>query len=519
MSTSLPVLISIKSDWSPIENQPLVGKDVLELLSSAMYIDPLSIYREYVQNAADSIDLASAQGLLGGNGKGRVAIAINSHERKIRIRDNGTGLAKGDFVDTLISLGASKKRGSKARGFRGVGRLGGLGYCQELIFRSRTEEDVEVSELRWDCRRLRAVLRELSPGANVEHVIKDVVRTRRLAAQDYPRRFFEVELSGILRHGNDRLINVEQVSDYLSQIAPVPFSPDFRFAKDIEELLRPYFPGNSLNNVLIYINESDKELFRPHRDKFEARKGVSDAFNDIQPIKIQDGDQIAAIGWILHHGYLGSIDNSASVKGLRLRTGNMQVGESNLLDDLFMEPRFNAWSVGEIHVFDPRIVPNGRRDHFEQNTQFLDLLNKLTPTARELSRRCRVSSLRRNTIRQFEISYSQVFENIAAIRQGALGPSEKKRFEKDARKQLKRMEKCCSHSALQQHEKSKFQTKLKRLQSRLEKVANLKPSSRAPKKLQTSEEKALYKIVSLIYECSPNKAAARQLIDRILKRL
>lgn len=38
----------------------VIGKDVLELVSSAMYVDPLTIYREYVQNAADSIDEAQA---------------------------------------------------------------------------------------------------------------------------------------------------------------------------------------------------------------------------------------------------------------------------------------------------------------------------------------------------------------------------------------------------------------------------------------------------------------------------
>ena len=32
-----------------------VGKDILELLSSSMYVNPLAIYREYVQNAVDAI--------------------------------------------------------------------------------------------------------------------------------------------------------------------------------------------------------------------------------------------------------------------------------------------------------------------------------------------------------------------------------------------------------------------------------------------------------------------------------
>jgi len=39
-------------------NDVVVGKDVLELVSSAMYVDPMTIYREYIQNAANAIDEA-----------------------------------------------------------------------------------------------------------------------------------------------------------------------------------------------------------------------------------------------------------------------------------------------------------------------------------------------------------------------------------------------------------------------------------------------------------------------------
>ena len=45
--------------WEPLTTQIVVGKDILDLLSSSMYIDPMAIYREYVQNAADAIDSMS----------------------------------------------------------------------------------------------------------------------------------------------------------------------------------------------------------------------------------------------------------------------------------------------------------------------------------------------------------------------------------------------------------------------------------------------------------------------------
>ena len=121
-------------DWVPVGERPIIGKDVLELLSSSMYVNVLSIYREYVQNAADAIDAARQMGVLAKEAAGRVEITVDQQQRTVRIRDNGSGLSQDEFVERLVAFGASKKRGSGARGFRGVGRLAGIGYCQELIF-------------------------------------------------------------------------------------------------------------------------------------------------------------------------------------------------------------------------------------------------------------------------------------------------------------------------------------------------------------------------------------------------
>ena len=52
-----------KTSYKP-KNEIIIGKDILELLSSAMYVNPLTIYREYLQNSADSIDEGIKEGLL-----------------------------------------------------------------------------------------------------------------------------------------------------------------------------------------------------------------------------------------------------------------------------------------------------------------------------------------------------------------------------------------------------------------------------------------------------------------------
>ena len=149
----------VLADWGPSSTPVVVGKDVLELLSTSMYVDAMTIYREYIQNAADAIDEARDKGLLVDRTPGKVDVTIDTTARLIRIHDNGTGIAWPEFASRLSNLGSSAKRGTAARGFRGVGRLAGLGYCQELIFRSRVDGDTDVSELRWDCRALKTALR------------------------------------------------------------------------------------------------------------------------------------------------------------------------------------------------------------------------------------------------------------------------------------------------------------------------------------------------------------------------
>src|SRR5690349_7561691 len=88
----------------------LVGKDVLELLTGAMYVDPLSIFREYVQNATDAIEEARRLGLLGKE-SGRIDLHIDLSNRLIHVRDNGVSIPQPEFISRLLSIGSSNKRG------------------------------------------------------------------------------------------------------------------------------------------------------------------------------------------------------------------------------------------------------------------------------------------------------------------------------------------------------------------------------------------------------------------------
>ena len=68
---------------------------------------------------------------------GAVKVTLDGRERSLRIEDNGIGVPNDEVVATLCSLGCSDKDGVNSRGFRGIGRLGGMGYCEHLRFETR----------------------------------------------------------------------------------------------------------------------------------------------------------------------------------------------------------------------------------------------------------------------------------------------------------------------------------------------------------------------------------------------
>lgn len=374
-----------------------IGKDVLELLSSAMYVDPLTIYREYVQNAADAIDETRADGGLGQDERGTVQITIDPLERSIKIRDNGSGIAANRAAATLLSIGASGKRGTAARGFRGVGRLAGLAYCRQLTFRTRAQGDDRVTEVIWDCLKLKSTLRDVTQTDDLPGVVQRIVAIADVDGADFPEHFFEVELSQVVRLRKDVLLNSQLVEAYLGQVAPVPFAEEFSYAAAINAHLSQHA---RLANLKITIGQDGAPITRPHRDVFSVSDTVKDRAVELELLTFDSDNGVSAVGWILHHSYLGHISVKSQIGGLRLRAGNVQVGDHDLAEEAFPEPRFNGWSIGEIHVVDPLVLPNARRDHFEQNTHFSNLLGQLGPIGRAIARRCRSASVERHRDRE-----------------------------------------------------------------------------------------------------------------------
>lgn len=494
----------------------VVGKDVIELLGSAMYRDPLSIYREYIQNAVDSIDDAVKDGLLKDASQSKIDISIDNIERIIRIRDNGTGVSKQTFKRKMLSIGASGKRASSARGFRGIGRLSGLGYCQELIFRTRAKGQ-DVSQLKWNIRAIKKALSDTKNNADLAKLIAETTEFQSFPSDEYPEHFFEVEMVKPLRLGGDILLNLDRVKHYLSQVAPVPFSDDFTLAKQIRSHLQE---NGGLHEYNIFINDSEDALCKAYRDTIsfsETKKGSFTGNLDLIAINDANGD-LSATGWIAHSDYQGAIPPRSLVGGLRARVGNLQIGERDLFVDAFPEPRFNSWSVGEIYIISKKIIPNGRRDGFEQNKQLSDLQIRLLPYCHDIAKQCRRQSALRNTHKRVESLLLNAQESIDVLNQKVLSSHAETQRQSQIRGYISEIEDLLSRDEVAGKQFTIFEQKLDLVKINLD--VSEKSKNKSPTEKMTREEKALlHRFCELVYECSSNQASAKLLIDKVLVRL
>lgn len=375
----------------------LIGSDLLSLLTSGIHTAPLSIYREYIQNAADSIAASGAPVA------GKVEINIDPAGRRVTIRDNGLGLSYMQALRELTPIANSAKRVGHDRGFRGIGRLSGLAFSDSVTFRTRQQNGDPVTSVRWDGAGLR---KKVTANLSVEQLIAECVSVETVSGGEWPSRFFQVEIDGIARFAAGSILNAKVVRDYIGEICPVPFVPDFQYAGNIANIFAKEQLPLELN---VHLNGEETSITRLHGKNGALPEQFE--FTEFESVSIPaiETDRIAAIGWIAHSSYPGALPKKTAVRGIRARIGNIQIGDETLFDHLFVEDRFNRWCVAEIHVLDARIVPNGKRDYFEPGPHTRNLENQLSAITRKIEKRCRAASAERNRKQKFHLFLQDVY--------------------------------------------------------------------------------------------------------------
>ncbi len=368
------------------------GANIIENLTTGMYQDSKVIYREYIQNACDQIDKAEKLGILQPRnshskypdlGQGVVDVWLKPEERYIVIEDNATGIKAEEFQRILGNIADSDKIMGQDKGFRGIGRLCGLAYCKRLVFTSRWAGEDMVSIMSCDALKMRKMINEANTKVQ-KHSASDVLNamiefsTRPVNKKD-AEHFFRVELIDI-NEENEELFggkdedNLEQLTDYLSFVAPIPYQANFVYRSEI------YTHAKELNARIdeYDIRINGEQIFKKYKTHLKTGNGRDDVFGVEFHDFFADDDSFIGWMWFGKTSFKAAIKEEEISRGLRLRKENIQIGEDDTLRDMFTrDRRGNSYFIGELFAVSRELIPNSQRDYFRENPSRIEFEHKL----------------------------------------------------------------------------------------------------------------------------------------------
>lgn len=338
-----------------------VRKGLISMLMFNLYSHEQTIYREYVQNALDSINAAVKLHILDQLKDGVVGIDIDYEGRRIVIRDNGKGIQSADAVRILLDISASNKDGITEAGQFGIGRLVGGGYCHEMVFTTSARGEEVATQIVFDIDKIWRMVKEDKKDYLATEVLNRGTTKRQIPAKA-EEHFFEVQLNNVKEEYSSTLLNAETTIKYLEEVAPVDYKPQFvnilisgaKQNKKYEAL------HTGLEKIQLFVGNT------PVRKQYGLKvAGTGDDIESLEYFTIQD-DTFGKLawGWFALTKYTIQISKDDPLAGIRLRAHNIQIGDASQLSGkpLWSEERGNSYFYGEIFVTHRDIRPNSARD-------------------------------------------------------------------------------------------------------------------------------------------------------------
>ncbi|MDR1980274.1 MAG: ATP-binding protein [Tannerellaceae bacterium] len=342
---------------------------MIENLTIGMYDDARFVYREYVQNAADQIDLAKREKLYQSDNEACIYIQIDKNAKTVIIEDNATGIKSQEVLPLLGNIAQSTKNKYEDKGFRGIGRLGGLGYCDKLTFETSFYGEEAKSIMIWDAKLLKKIINDDSVKIDAAELIS-IITDYSFQNENEEEHYFKVTMEGV---ENEELLDVEKVRDYLSMVAPIPFASHFTHRYKIYEEAQQ-------NNVILdeyKLLLNGEQLFKGYKNTIYDNNKEFCKIIDIRFFEAFYKDSLLYWGWYGISQDMHQIPDENKERGIRLRKSNIQIGLENRLDVYHREKLGNRYLVGEVHAINKELTPNARRDFFIENEECFQLVRLL----------------------------------------------------------------------------------------------------------------------------------------------
>lgn len=499
-------------------SEPVAGKFLLEILTKGMYSNPMHIYREYIQNSSDAIDTAVENGIMRAS-EGEIHISVSSKERQIIIRDNGCGIPKSKAKNTLLNVGASDKDGEHERGFRGIGRLGGLAYADQVQFITSARGDDTKTVMSCDCVRMQELLQKSN------HETADIMETFKAIStfEEQPEitdsHYFEVRLNHVSLESG--LLDNENVVRYIAETGPIDFdSQQFSEARKI----RDHFTekGFPITCYKILHGARKKPIYKLYsRSMSTGKQGRTKTKDPVRGVEFiyqeaSDGNPLY-IGWLAITDFSGIISDD-SIQGIRFRKGNILVGNGTTFAKFFPSEGHNAnrMFAGEIHVLHKGLIPNSQRDDFEPSPFYNEMKEELGKWAGLINKKYRRgTSEATSALRSLKKLNSEQKELEEKIDSGVISSDEKReqiseRLEKIARQRQteeKKVRKALERGTFDDERKEAVERTLSQTETATKKVAAINKKivnagyatkNDLPSSYSRAERKLYQRIISVI---------------------
>lgn len=468
--------------------EPVAGKFLLEILTKGMYSNPMHVYREYIQNSTDSIDKAISESVLTAS-EAAIHIQIDSTKRNITIHDNGCGITVEKAREILLNIGHSEKNGVDERGFRGIGRLAGLAYAEEVQFITSAYGEPVKTVMTCDCVKIQRLLQKTNnETTDVMETFKAISSFEKPQPENVEEHYFEVKMIGV--PDDSGLLEENTVWAYLAETAPVDFDSQ-KFGQ--AEKIRNHFAKEGYPITCYKILRGSRKLpiyklySRALSTGQQSRTKDKDYVRNVEFIydKAVDGKPLY-IGWLAVTDFSGTISDE-SIQGIRFRKGNILVGDNSTFAKFFPlsaleASRANKCFAGEIHVLHDDLIPNSQRDDFEPSLVYNEMKQLLKVWAGEINKKYRrgtseataaLKNLSQLNTRQKELEEKVNAGAVTSDEKRAQIADELNQIAKKREKEEKTVRKALERGTFDAERKNTVEKVLKQTETASEKVTSL----------------------------------------------
>ena len=157
--------------------------------------------------------------------------------------------------------------------------------------------------------------------------------------------------------------------------------------------------------------------------------------------------------------------------------------------------------------------------NYEHSAHFSDLLTRLTPTAKDIAHRCRVSSISRNALQRHEADLAKCEESIAIASKPRTPAFVVATLKQEVISCLISLEKTAQRGLFSDSEDDRFQVRMKKIASKLKALRDEPDTADAFQDFPPVQRHIVKEVVEAIYHAEGQSETADRLVGRILSRL